>query len=257
MSEVEAPQVPVDRPIMSTLFGDAGVGKTNLASTWPKPVFLRAEDGMQAIPKDRRPPAFKTVTTVDEIMSQMKWLITEKHDFKSCVFDTISKLDTIMINELRRKEGKDNIAQCGGGYGGGYDIIAGQHQMIRRGAEAMMERRGMHVVFLAHADVDTLRIPDADDYMRWNIRVGHKKSLPPYVEDVDLVGFITLEKFVKGEDGRVKRAYSSGDRELICHATASNVSKNRCHITESIPLPWDQVSQGVNPLLKYIPALGG
>lgn len=72
MSEVEAPEVPEDRQTMTTLFGDAGIGKTNLASTWPKPVFLRAEDGMQAIPKHRRPPAFKPIASFEQLMAQMR-----------------------------------------------------------------------------------------------------------------------------------------------------------------------------------------
>lgn len=249
MSILDTIETPKDRPVMVTICGDAGMGKTSLAATFPRPIFIRAEDGLQAIPSDKRPPAFPEVQGFDHLMQQMTALIKEDHNFQTCVIDSISKLDIIFSNELRKKEGKDNLAQCGGGFGGGFEIIAGQHQTVRRAAAAM-NRRGMHVVFLAHADVETMRIPDADDYMRWTLRMGHKKSLPPYVEDVDVVGFLTLEKFVKGEDGRVKRAVSTGDRELICHATAANISKNRYGITDAIP-----VKIGENPLAKYIPAL--
>jgi len=113
------------------------------------------------------------------------------------------------------------------------------------------EKRGMHVVFVAHADVETMKLPDADDYMRYSLRLP-QKSLPPYVDDVDVVGFVRLEMFTKGDDGERKRAISTGDRELIVHASASCVSKNRYGITE--PLPF---KAGENPLASVIPALGG
>lgn len=251
MSLLNTIEKPKERPVMVTICGDAGMGKTSLAATFPKPIFIRAEDGLQAIPLEHRPDAFPELTSFDDLMQQLTALVKEPHDYQTCVIDSISKLDILLQSELRRKENKENLAQCGGGFGGGFEIIAGQHQTVRRAAAAM-QRRGMHVVFLAHADVETLKIPDADDYMRWTLRMGHKKSLPPYVEDVDVVGFLTLEKFVKGDDGRVKRAVSTGDRELICHAVASNVSKNRYGITDAIP-----VKLGENPLARFIPALGG
>jgi hypothetical protein len=72
------------------------------------------------------------------------------------------------------------------------------------------------------------------------------------VDDVDVVGFIRLQMFTKGQDGERKKAVSTGDRELICHAVASNVSKNRYGITE--PLSF---AMGDNPLIGIIPALCG
>jgi hypothetical protein len=60
------------------------------------------------------------------------------------------------------------------------------------------------------------------------------------------VGFLRLEMFTKG-DGDVKKAISTGDRQLVCHAMAANVSKNRFGITEPI-----EVKPGVNPLAAYL-----
>jgi len=33
------------RPIIATLFGEGGMGKTTLAAMFPNPVFIRTEDG--------------------------------------------------------------------------------------------------------------------------------------------------------------------------------------------------------------------
>jgi hypothetical protein len=107
----------------------------------------------------------------------------------------------------------------------------------------------MHIVFVAHAETETIELPDEDAYTRYSLRLG-KKSVAPYVDDSDVVGFLKLETFTSGE-GERKKAISDGTRVLVCHATASNVSKNRYGITEPLV-----VAQGSNPLITFIPSLG-
>lgn len=234
---------------MVTICGDAGMGKTSLAATFPKPIFIRAEDGLQAIPIENRPDAFPELTSFEDLGAQMMWLAKEKHDYQTVVIDSISKLDVLLGEQIKAEDKKDNLAQCRGGFGAGFQAVASMHRRVRKAA-GILQQKGMHVVFLAHADVETLKVPDADDYMRWTIRLCNKVCLPPYVEDVDVVGFLRLQMFTKGEEGQRKRAISSGDRELITYATASNVSKNRYGINEPL-----EVELGVNPLAQYIPML--
>jgi hypothetical protein len=87
--------------------------------------------------------------------------------------------------------------------------------------------------------------------MRYSLRLP-AKSLPPYVDDVDLVGFLREQTIVTGEEDERKRARGTGMRELICHVTPSNVSKNRYNITQPLP-----VKMGENPLAEFVPSLGG
>jgi hypothetical protein len=103
----------------------------------------------------------------------------------------------------------------------------------------------MNVVFLSHADTTTVSPPDGSQYTKYTMRMN-EKSMQPYIDNVDLVGFLRLEMFTKG-DGDVKKAISTGDRQLVCHAMAANVSKNRFGITEPI-----EVKPGVNPLAAYL-----
>jgi hypothetical protein len=71
------------------------------------------------------------------------------------------------------------------------------------------------------------------------------KSLPPYVDDVDVVAFVRLVSAMRGEEGDRKKIISNGDREVICHATAASVSKNRYGITEALDF-----MPGVNPFAE-------
>jgi hypothetical protein len=74
---------PHDRPVIITLCGDSGMGQNLIGSLVPKPIFIRAEDGMQAIPAERRPDAFPLLASTETLWEQMMALIKEKHDYKT------------------------------------------------------------------------------------------------------------------------------------------------------------------------------
>ncbi len=251
MSLIETAGKPADRPVLVTLCGDSGMGKTSLAAAFPKPIFIRAEDGMQAIHADKRPDAFPLVTSAKQLWEQLAAVIHEPHEYKTLVIDSVTALERLFVADVLEQDPKArSINQALGGYGAGVAAVAAMHQRVRKGAGLANEKRGMHVVFVAHADVETMRLPDTDDYMRYSLRLP-PKSLPPYVDDVDVVGFVRLVTFTKGDEGERKKAISTGDRELICHAVASNVSKNRYGLTEALAF-----KAGENPLAGVIPALG-
>lgn len=247
---------PLDRAVMVTVCGDAGMGKTSFAATFPKPIVIRAEDGLQAIPADKRPDAFpvlggaKAQDAVDQLWAQMIALLQQDHEYETLVIDSVTALERLFVAAVLESDPKaKSINQALGGYGAGMSAVASMHQRVRKAAGLLNTRKNMHIVFVAHADIETMRLPDTDDYMRYSLRLP-SKSLPPYVDDVDVVGFIRLETFTKGDDGERKKAISTGDRQLIVHATASNVSKNRFHIVDPLDLP-----EGVNPLAAFVPSL--
>jgi len=242
--------VPTDGPVFITLCADSGMGKTSLAATFPKPIFIRAEDGLQAIPIGQRPDAFPLVQNAKQLWEQLTAIIHEPHEYKTLVIDSVTALERLFVADVLDQDPKaKSINQALGGYGAGTAAVAAMHQRVRKGAGIANAKRGMNVVFVAHADVETMKLPDSDDYMRYSLRLP-AKSMPPYVDDVDVVGFLRLVTFTKGDDGERKKAISTGDRELVCHAVASNISKNRFGITEAM-----QFSIGQNPLMAVIPSL--
>tara|TARA_R110000772_G_scaffold158008_1_gene269240 strand:- start:736 stop:1560 length:825 start_codon:yes stop_codon:yes gene_type:complete len=241
---------PADRAVIGTICGDSGLGKTTTAASFPNPIVIRAEDGLQAIPEAIRPQAFPVLTSVDDLWEQITALVKEEHDYKTVIIDSVTALERLFMNYVIESDPKKpkSINQALGGYGAGLSAVATLHQRVRKACGILNERKGMHVIFIAHADTETLELPDQDPYTRYNLRLG-KKSNAPYVDDSDFVGFLKLETFTQG-DGERKKAVSTGDRLLVTYATASNVSKNRYGITDDIP-----VLMGVNPLAPYIPSL--
>jgi len=249
MSILSQASRPADRAIIATITGDAGVGKTRLAATFPKPIFIRVEDGMQSIPLNERPDALPMITGPDDLWQQLKALVNEQHDYKTMVLDSVTALERMFLQYVVDTDPKKpkSINQALGGYGAGLAAVGAMHQRVRKAA-GMLVDKGMHVVFIAHSDTTTVELPDQDPYTRYDLRLG-KRSVAPYVDDVDLVGYLKLETTVMG-DGERKKAFSDGTRLLTTYTTAANISKNRYGITSDIEVP-----EGSNPLFEIVPSL--
>lgn len=251
MSVLDTVAKPQDRPVIVTICGDSGMGKTSLAATFPKPVVIRGEDGLQSIAKDRRPDAFPLLQNTDMLWEQITALLQEDHDYETLVIDSVTALERLFIQHVIDSDPKKprSINQALGGYGAGLSAVASMHQRVRKACGFLNERKGMHIVFVAHADTEVIELPDQDPYTRYSLRLG-KKSMAPYVDDSDLVGFLRLETFTTG-DGERKKAISDGTREIITYATAASVSKNRFGITEPL-----KVNEGENPFTGIVGSLG-
>jgi len=250
MSKILAPAKAAARPPIITICGDAGTGKSSLAATFPSPVFIRVEDGVgrihSAVPM---PDTFPVIRTEEDLHEQLVWVLNEDHSYKTLVIDSVSALESVFTEAILKQDGRaKTLSTALGGYGAGYAALASRHRGIRKMCGLISERRGMAVVFISHADLETMRLPDTDDYSRYSLRLN-SKSLPAYVDDVDLVGFVRLVSALRGDEGDRKKVVSNGDRELICFATAASVSKNGYGITEPLDL-----EPGVNPLVPFMRA---
>ena len=246
MSVLSTIKKPESRAPVITICGDAGTGKTSLASTFPNPIVIRAEDGLMSIPADKRPDAFPLLKSADELWPQLLALLQEDHNYKTLVVDSVSACEQLFIKDVMDRDGRaKSINQALGGYGAGAAAVAAMHQRLRKGAGLLNERKNMAVVFISHADLEAVRPPDQDDYTRYSLRLMNK-SLPPYVDDVDMVAFVRLVSALRGDDGDRKKIVSNGDREVICHATAASVSKNRFGINEPL-----EFAAGENPFAKF------
>ena len=249
MSLISTISKPKSRPPIITIFGDGGLGKTSFGATFPKPIFIRAEDGLEAIPEATRPDAFPIVTEAQDIYDQLQALIDENGaGYKTVVIDTITQLDIIFKQAVVDKHNKsnakkvDSVNQALGGYGAGIEAVATMHARVRDLC-GQLNDAGMCVVFLAHMDVKHIDLPDSEKFGRYVISMNDK-SVHHYSNNLDLVGFLKLKTYVNEEN---KKARSFGERELVCHSTANNLSKNRYDIEEPLDIP-----KGENPLLTLI-----
>lgn len=248
---------PKPRPPIITIFGDAGTGKNSLATAIARnPIVIRAEDGVQRQSKLLETPnAMPVCRSGGDIMGQLMWLLREDHDFTDLIFDSGSAADALFVADVIETGGKNgkpaqSLAVACGGFGAGFGAVAASHGRVRKAAGLLNERKNMTVIFLLHADLETMKLPDMDDYQRWSLRLTSSKSVssvPFYVDSVDLVAHVRLQSALRGDDDERKKVISNGDREIVCHATASSVTKNGFGITEPLDFP-----EGTNPLAPYL-----
>lgn len=246
LSTLEAPRG--QRPIIATLVGEGGMGKTTLAASFPNPIILRVEDGTASLAGRQDVALSPILPSSQAVIDALNALGTEDHPFLTVIIDSVTQLNTVIEAEVVAADSKaKSINQAMGGYGAGHSAVSERHRAIRELAGRLQATRGMNVVFIAHADSETVELPDADPYTRYTIRM-HRKSVAHYSDNVDLVGFIKLKTFTTG-DGDRKRAHTDGLRIITCYPTPSHISKNRFGIKQDLPFV-----EGENPFAPYIPS---
>ena len=241
---------------MITIIGDPGTAKTTLACMFPGNTFVvRAEDGLESIPLEFQPDTHDVIENEAMLWAQLKYLAEADHEYHNVVLDTVSKLESIFIQSILKKEaanGKDRSIQTAlGGFGAGTAAVASKHLSVRAQL-GKINARGITVIIISHCETEEISPPDGEKYTRWSLKLG-KKSIAPYVDDVDMVCFIKLDKFIVAQEGgmpgKAGKARDTGTLSIVCNHSAANISKNRYGIKEEIPFP----EGGINPLLPYIP----
>ncbi len=264
---------PTSAPPMITLVGTPGVGKTTLGALFPNAIFICAEDGKAVFDSwddDVKPDLFpelprakykgmqRPISTKDVILDQMRMLLNEEHDYQTLIIDSVTSLDRMFNHELCERDGVDNVAEASGGFHKGFDTVAEWHGDVKNACEVLRKRKGMTVIFLAHAGVKKMKNrPDADEYTVYSLDM-HEKSVPVYTNLVDAVIYIKNKEFVmgvqkdkKGNTTKYGRLTQTGDRVLITSGdgTVGYINaKNRFKLEQEIDLP-----EGENPLLSLIP----
>ena len=241
-------------PMIATLFSEGGMGKTTLAAMFPKPVFIRTEDGTASLEGHPDAMLFPVATSTQDVFDAIDALATQEHDRKTVVIDSVTQFEKIAVREIIDDETNPrckSMEASHGGYGKAYGILDKTHQDLREACNYLASNIGMNVVFVAHATTEDLELPDADRYSRYTIQLHKNRKydcVHHYSNNVDLVAFIRLKTDLRGTESGKKRAISTGEREIICFPVASNISKNRYGITEPMRLDLG----GEFPFEKYV-----
>lgn len=255
MSYLDRASKPEAEPFVGTIVGVQGTGKTSLACTFPNVIMIRTQG--EKPPRDipeHQVPATLEIDSAADLWEVLKALLREEHNYQTVAFDTASGLDILFTQDvLAADPNSRGLNQSHGGYGNGASMVSAMHMRVRKAAEVLRKQRGMNIIFLAHAEIVDVSPPDSDPFSTYSLRLP-KKSLAPYLDSVDLVGFLKQERIVRGaseakNDRAAKpgRAITSGDRVLVTYLTPAFASKNRYGITEDI-----DVVKGENPLAPWV-----
>lgn len=104
------------------VYGSSGVGKTTLAADAPAPIFIDTEEGSGSLDVARFPKP-KTFTEVIEMLTS---LLTEKHNYKTLVVDSLDHLEPLIWAEVCEENKVKDIGDLP--YGRGYSLALGKWQ---------------------------------------------------------------------------------------------------------------------------------
>ncbi len=228
-----------------TLYGSPGIGKSTLASKFPRPLFILTEDselsGIQALPIAR---------TFTDVWNNVKGLLAlDEIPFDTIVIDSISKLDTLIVEYILDKEVANKngskpttlTAACGG-YGAGYMRAESLHRALKSMFDKLKER-GITVVYIAHMAHGTVKPPDNEDYSHYTIVMNHDRSRHVYIDDVDCVLFCKMQSMTSELNSGRMMVRSTGNRIIVTGGDDVFVSKNRYAMPKEIPMSFEGIAK--------------
>lgn len=247
-----------------TIIAPPGAGKTTLAATFPKPIFIRGEDGTAALSNMQNAPAMFPLLINEQnprmaVLHMIGELLNTEHDFKTLVFDAVTSMNVLFERELAKRDNVSNVVESCGGFQKCYDELKSWHLKIFEGCERLRNEKNMTIVFLAHTEIRTIKNSpeESSNYSVWAMDMHHKPS-SIYINNSDAVIYMVKEKFITGVQKDRKQAQvgkaqvtESGNRILITSSdgqTGFISAKNRFDLDNEIP-----VEKGTNPLLNLIP----
>jgi len=157
-----------------TIYGQGGTGKSTLASTAPKPVFIDAEDGTKAFAIRGIDVPVAHVKTWEDVRNSWK-IISESDEYETVIIDPIGAFLDLLIDDVRHG-GEMNQLLWGRAKDG-----------MRRFIQAV-KNSGKHVVFVAHEEEK-----DDDGVVLRRPMLAAKLS-QPLIDLSDVVGNLRVDK---------------------------------------------------------------
>lgn len=221
------------RPQRVIVYGPEGVGKSTLAAGFPNPLFVDTEEGTSHLDVAR--VQVKSLAEIEELIDQ---LMSEKHDFKTFVLDTIDWAEQLMINAIIREKNDQKIKNIEDfGYGKGYVIAANRMGEFLKKLNALMEI-GMNVVLLGHSRRVKFELPESvGSYDKYELKLT--KHCSPLVKEwsdaILFMNFITSTQDGKGIGGEARMVYTSPQ--------APWEAKNRYNLPSTLPAEPAEISR--------------
>jgi len=240
----------VAAPRRTTIYGPHGVGKSTFGAMAEAPIFLQTEDGLTNIDCERLPLA----TEYADVIAALGELYSEPHEYRTVVVDSVDWLERLIWAEVCQKRGVESIEDIG--YGKGYVFALTNWREVLSGLDALRNERDMHIILIAHAQIEKFANPETDTYDRYSPRL-QKLASALVQEWCDDVLFATYRIHTKttneGFDRKRVQGIGTGERIIRTTERPAHVAKNRLGLPEEFPLDYRIYAafcRGENPLTE-------
>src|SRR6516165_2925289 len=217
--------------IFALTYGVDGVGKTCFASHSPNPIFIGAEKGTEQLDVAR----FPQTESIGELLSQVRALQSEKHEFDSVVLDSLDWVEPLIWKAVCDEGKVDSIEQYAGGYGKGYARALDLWRTLLRELSVLNDK--MHVLLIGHAQIKSFQDPELPTaYDRYQLKINDKATALVR-EAADAVLFARFETDLVKTNGKT-RAYGEGNRIMYTESRPGWDAKNRFNLPFCMLLDW-------------------
>jgi len=226
-------------------YGESGLGKTTFAVSAPNPIVIQTEDGLGILDV----PAFPKAQSFAEVMESIDSLLTEDHEFKTVVIDSLDWLEPLIWAEVCENftDNKGNVKPLksieDAGYGKGYVDALSYWRAFFDHITRLRDERGMIIIMTAHSTIVKVEDPSFPAYDSHSLKL-HKRACALAEEYADIIGYCELETFTKTEETgfnqKRTRATTSGTRVIHLEGSAAFTAKNRYQMPAKLELDWHQ-----------------
>lgn len=221
----------VASPFKIVLYGLEGVGKSTFAADAPKPIFLDVEGGTDDLDVERLPE----VSTFAEVLAAVDELTTEPHDYQTFVLDTADWLESMIWRHVCEQQSVKSIEDIG--YGKGYTAALEHWRTFLARLDGLRDKRGMHVIVLAHSHIRSFRNPAGEDYERYELKLNNKAA-GIVKEWPSAVLFARYQTFTHTDKNKRIRGVGDGSRIVCTEPRPAWDAKNRYGLPPEMPLSW-------------------
>jgi hypothetical protein len=220
------------------IYGGHGIGKSTLASQFPKPIFISTEDGLDSLDVT----SFPRAVSVTDVVESIKTLIKEDHEYKTVVIDSVDWLvePLIMQNVESSHEAKDLA------YGKGQMLVAEEFREILQGLDVLRSKRNMNVVLIAHSAVIRFEDPRTEPYDRYQPKLPNRCNAL-LMEWADVLAFAAFKVIIRkadtGFNNTKNRGVTTGERLLHFVETPAYAAKNRYTCPDEVEMTMENVAK--------------
>lgn len=230
----------VRTPLKVIIYGTEGVGKTTLASKFPKPLFIDAENGSGALNVARYPYP----TSWQMLVSEVQEFLNNPQGYKTLVIDSIDWAEAKAIEMICAGMKVNGIEDIG--WSKGYTYL---NEEMGRLLNLLTEviNRGVNVVLIAHMVIRTITKPEeTGSYDRYELKLKQAKNgnnCQLVKEWADLILFCNYREFLVADKTTGKKKATGGkERIMYTEHAATWDAKNRFGLPEVLPLDFKSIA---------------
>lgn len=253
----------VNSPPLIVLYGGPGIGKTafGIGASEKSEYKIGRDDhllinidyrGADRLACNRITDILEhEITSTKDISLIFKNLVEKNNPFKWIIFDDLTTLEELFVQEVCFENHVDNLQKIE--YGRGYELARVKWYHLFDMIKEFQVEKSIGILLIGHTKVESFKDPLSDSYSKHDLQLD-KRSREIIKKSVDLIGFAHKKTFTTTSDS------SFGKKEIKAVGKSQRVitfspdlegfeSKDRFNLPEEIPLDWDYFE---SELLKSI-----